>query len=210
MYIQKDDAIKLIDKVRISSIENLIEKINFMKTLLQADDWSMIIKSHALIETLVTELIISQIDEEKLKSLIERLPLSDEQVGKLKITKDYNLLTQEQRKFIKRFSELRNMIVHKFENINFNLDEYSKSLEKNQKKSWLNIITWYANDDIKNKEDWKKISDDNPSVGVWFSVVQLVSEITLKSEELKGHTNIQKQADKTIKELLSNHTLEDK
>jgi len=210
VYIQKDDAIKLIDKVRISSIENLIEKINFMKTLLQADDWSMIIKSHALIETLVTELIISQIDEEKLKSLIERLPLSDEQVGKLKITKDYNLLTQEQRKFIKRFSELRNMIVHKFENINFNLDEYSKSLEKNQKKSWLNIITWYANDDIKNKEDWKKISDDNPSVGVWFSVVQLVSEITLKSEELKGHTNIQKQADKTIKELLSNHTLEDK
>ena len=122
MYLTKKQVAEILNDTKNSMAKGLIDKTEFMLSILKTDDWSMIIKAHALIETIVTELIIAQTEEEKLKSLIERLPLSDEQIGKLKITKDYNLLTSEQRVFVKRFSELRNMIVHKFENINFNLD----------------------------------------------------------------------------------------
>ena len=202
MYLTKEQAAKILNDTKNSMAEGLIDKTEFMLSILKTDDWSMIIKAHALIETIVTELIIAQTEEEKLKSLIERLPLSDEQIGKLKITKDYNLLTSEQRTFVKRFSELRNMIVHKFENINFNLKEHINSLDKNKKKSWLKTITWYA-DDKDTREKWETISIEHPSIGLWFSTMMFISLTTIKIKELKSSTKIDKLAYETTKALLT-------
>jgi len=201
MYLTKEQVAEILNDTKNSIAEGLRDKMGFMLSILKADDWSMIIKAHALIETIITELIIAQTEEEKLKSLIERLPLSDEQIGKLKITKDYNLLTSEQRTFVKRFSELRNMIVHKFENINFNLEEHINSLDKNQKKSWLKTITWYTDKDT--KEKWEKISIEHPSIGLWFSTMMFISLTTIKIKELENSTEIDKLAYETTKALLT-------
>ncbi len=202
MYLYREQAKDLLKEVTDVAISDLEQKNEFMFSLLEGDDWSMIIKSHALVESLVTELIVSITEEPVLKSTIERLPLSDEQIGKIKIAKDYELLTSSQRTFIKKISELRNNLVHKFENIDFNLSEYITTLDKNQKKSWQKIFTWYEKDKEKN-DSWSEATLNNPKLAIWLSIYMFVSLTVVKINELKGLSKIRVASLETANELLN-------
>lgn len=202
MYVDKLKAIELLEIHSMSIAVDLKDKVEFMRSLLDADDWSMIIKTHALIETIITELIITCTEEDKLKPLIERLPLSDEQIGKLRILKDYNLLTVSQRLFIKRFSELRNMTVHKLENINFNLEEYINTFDKNQKKSWIKTLTWYT-EEASVQEDWGIIILHQPKIGLWLSTMMLVSLVSLEIKKLQGSKKVRELSETTMEALFT-------
>ena len=92
MYLKPKEAKKLIKELTSSVSQEFEEKYEFMLKLLEDDDWSFVIKSHSLIESLVSELIITKIDESDLKSLIERTPLHGEPVSKIAIVKIYNLV----------------------------------------------------------------------------------------------------------------------
>jgi uncharacterized protein YutE (UPF0331/DUF86 family) len=132
MYLKKKDVKKLLVNFKLSSIDDLKEKSTFIIELLSQNDWSFIIKSHAYLEAVVTQLIIDHLDESSLKGFVERLPLSDSQTGKIAILKELDILEPETRKFIRWFSELRNSIVHKVENIDFDLKSHFLKLDKNQ------------------------------------------------------------------------------
>lgn len=185
MYLLKNQAQDLLRKVIDDLLNNLKGNSDFMVTLIQDDDWSMIIKSHALIESLVTELLLAVTEEPKLRKLIERLPLSDEQMGKVKIAKDYELLSSRERAFIKKLSSLRNDLVHDFENINFKLEDYVKTLSDNgQKKSWQSAFTWYEEEEQK-VDSWKAYTLSKPKIAVWMAIFQCVSLLIIQIKEVK-------------------------
>ena len=202
MLVDKHEAKDLFQNEFTNTL--LLQKINceFLLDLLKDNDWSMIIKSHALIESLITELIISKTEEEKIKPLIERLPLSDEQIGKLKIIKDYELLSKEQISFIKRFSSLRNNLVHNFENIDFDLKHYVSSMDKNQKSAWGKAITWFTTDE--DHQYWITGSINSPKITLWMSILMLASSVFLDSEELKIGSKIQTLAKETTDKIIQN------
>lgn len=202
MYLYKDQANKLLLEMGGELLSELKGKSDFMLSLIESDDWSMIIKSHALLESLVTELIVSRTEEPKLKALLERLPLSDDQIGKIKIAKDYDLLSSSERAFIRRFAVLRNQLVHKFENLDFDLVTCVQGLDTNQKKSWRNAFTWYEHG--KNVENsWSDATISNPKLAVWLSVYMFVSLTAVKIYELKGRSKIRATAEQTVKDLMS-------
>lgn len=209
MYLYENEALKLLKKCRIELISEMEQKIEFLLSLLEDNDWSMIIKGHALIETLATDLIIAATEENKLKSVVERLPLADEEIGKLRIAKDYELLTQEQRAFVRRLSSLRNNLVHKFENLDFDLKVYIASFDEGQRKAWQNWITWYATDDD-TKQMWIKISLQNPKLGLWFAVFMFVSLVILDKRALVDKKRIADLAEATTNQLLKEKTSQDK
>jgi hypothetical protein len=202
MFLTKEQAIK----ISFGSIDKITEDINknndFLFELLNDNDWSFVIKAHALLETIITELIVCKIEETKLKPLIDKIPLHDTQVSKIKILKTYDLITKEQETFIKTLSEIRNMIVHKFENINFSFSEYVAGLDKNQKKSWKNKIVWFEYSD-KTSNDMKDLSLSNPKNAIWFSIFLYVTETVVETNKLKGIQIMQNEAIKTTKELLN-------
>ena len=133
MYLTKEQTLDIIENAGTSIKSDIESKTDFLYKIFQDDDWSIIIKSHALIESLITDLIVERVSSE-LKPIIERIPLHEEQIGKIKILKIYELVSSEQLNFIKKMSELRNNLVHKFENIDFTFEAYLKKLDKNQKK----------------------------------------------------------------------------
>ena len=202
MFLTKDQAIK----ISFGSLDKISADINknndFLFELLNDNDWSFVIKAHALLETIITELIVCKIEETKLKPLIDKIPLHDTQVSKIKILKTYDLITKEQETFIKTLSEIRNMIVHKFENINFSFSEYVAGLDKNQKKSWKNKIVWFEYSD-KTSNDMKNLSLTNPKNAIWFSIFLYVTETVVETNKLKGVQMMQNEAMKTTKELLN-------
>jgi hypothetical protein len=168
---------------------------------METDDWTMIIKSHALIESLVTELIVSRIDEPKMRGLVERLPLGDKQIGKVRIAKDYDLLSKAERAFIARLSQLRNDLVHKFGNVDFDLSVYVSNLDQHQRLSWQKTFTWFEHGRQVN-ERWAKAATETPKTTVWFAVFLFVCMTTIKISEHQTTTKLRDEADKTTRKLV--------
>lgn len=99
-------------------------KKDFIVNLLKEDDWSYIIKLHALIEAAVTQLLIQILEKPELEKRFARLELSNLTIGKLAFLKDLNLLDDYYVKFIIQLSEIRNNFVHDVKRVECSLKEY--------------------------------------------------------------------------------------
>ncbi|GAL86070.1 hypothetical protein MYP_3299 [Sporocytophaga myxococcoides] len=195
MYIDKEKALELLSDISHNLKSDLIIKTDFLLSLLEEDDWSLVIKSHALIESIITELIVVKVNEIKLKSFIERLPLHGDQSNKIKIIKAYDLVPDSQIRFIKMLSEIRNNIVHKVENIDFDFMNHLNNLDKNQKKQWKDSLnSCMMTKDVENKMN--EFSLNNPRIAVWFSLFVFVSEAMIKISEMKGLKEIDNESEK--------------
>ena len=89
--------------------------------ILSGDDWSFVIRSHAVIEALVSALLATQLDR-RLVPLFNRLELGDVDFGKLAFAKALGLLSSDQRRFISLLSTLRNKLAHNPTHLSFNFD----------------------------------------------------------------------------------------
>jgi hypothetical protein len=88
----------------------------------EKDDWSFIIKLHALIEGVSTHLLVSDLDDERLSDVIAHLEMSNTRAGKVAFLKALGLMDSDDRAYVAALSELRNALVHRVENVNFNLE----------------------------------------------------------------------------------------
>jgi len=120
---------------------NLIQRIerglqlpdDFLVGLLnERDDWSFVIKTHALIELAVNHALIATLRKPEVSKVIERLELSNQATGKLALIKSLALLDKEHRSFIRWLSELRNHLVHDARNVAFDLDRYGNDLDRKE------------------------------------------------------------------------------
>jgi hypothetical protein len=94
---------------------------NFFRALSQTDDWSFVIKLHALFEAACTHLLLHHFKEPELTDVFSRLELSNKVTGKIAFLKKSGLLNKESRQFISALSELRNSLVHDVRNAEFSL-----------------------------------------------------------------------------------------
>ncbi|HFQ4887541.1 TPA: hypothetical protein ACGU4A_004882, partial [Vibrio vulnificus] len=200
VYVSKKEAAILLKKRHSELFDALDHKRGTLFKIYEEDDWSFVIKMHAFIEAMVTELLLTQINDDRIRPTIERLPLSDEQAGKLKMAKDLDLLDANERKFIKMFSNLRNNLAHRIENMEFTFDSYIGSLDKNQKKAWADTISWYA------KEDTKAYYQENalkhPKMVILLGIFIMSGLKKIMEMELIGFREINDLATETTKKLL--------
>lgn len=69
-----------------------------MEKLLDEDDWSFIIKLHALMEAAIAYLLTQHFDDDRLSGVFEYLELSDAGKGKIAFVKELELLPSECRR----------------------------------------------------------------------------------------------------------------
>src|SRR5208283_2682599 len=109
-----ENDIKTIEQV-IELIKKLLEpletKLNLEKgfffKITDEDDWSFIIKLHALIEAAVSHLLTDVLGREELSDVFAELEMSNKKRGKLAFVRALNLLDEDDRRFISKLSELR-------------------------------------------------------------------------------------------------------
>ena len=133
--------------------EDLKLPSGFLTALNHEDDWSFIIKSHALIEAALSNHLSKSIDS-KLEPIFDKLELSNSRTGKLAFAEALGVLDSKQRMFIRKLSELRNTIVHNIHYINFDLKSYFMSLDKKQRDSFIEAFT-YIKQTPKGEKAWK-------------------------------------------------------
>ena len=119
---------------------------NFFKNLYNENDWSFVIKTHSLLESVVSSLILYHFKEPSIANIISRLEMSNPKTGKIAFLKSIKLIGDCDLKYISSLSQLRNNLVHKVENISFSFEEWISKMDKNQLKQ--NAITFSPYDSI--------------------------------------------------------------
>lgn len=116
----------------------------FLARLRDEDDWSLVIKAHALVEAAVSQLLTHHVGDQRLTKVFDKLPLSDPQTGRLAFLKALNLLPEGPRRFLQNFSTLRNRLVHNVHNVRFRFVDDLATMDTNQRRAFADWVCWYA------------------------------------------------------------------
>lgn len=93
----------------------------FARLLLSEDDWSFVIKTHALIEAAVTHAVERLVGRPELASTITSLPFNNRRTGKLGFLRALGHADKSFLRFADALSRLRNEIVHDVRNTSIDL-----------------------------------------------------------------------------------------
>ena len=179
IIISSDELQELEDKLGVPE--------GFLESLRSEDDWSFVIKSHALIEAALTTLLASHFGRPELREFIEYLETSNIRTGKVALLSNQKILTKNQITFIRKFSELRNDIVHDVKNVDFRFETYLRELSKQKFKSVTNWVIYYRvnfefNRKVSNRaEAMRKF----PKFMVWLGLLEVLSRITIQLKLLE-------------------------
>ena len=145
--------------------------------LTEGDDWSFVVKSHALVESAVTHLIVATIRQPQVHDFFARLELSNATTGKLAVVKKLDLSPEAHRRFIRELSELRNQLVHDVRNVDFSFKKHLAEMDAAGKKRFANAFDgiFAGSKSTGPKADifWKLAAD--PRFLVWSSTMIVVS-----------------------------------
>lgn len=84
---------------------------DYVRHLLDADDWTMMILSWAIVEACLNQAISRRLGNDSLSSFVERLSIGGRS-GKAELAASLEILTKEERKFLETYSEVRNRFAH--------------------------------------------------------------------------------------------------
>lgn len=104
----------------------------FFRSLLEEDDWSFVIKLHALVEAAVAHLLAETCGRPELLPVFSRMAMGGSRTGKLAFGKVLDCLDDYDLAFIAALSEVRNRMVHSVRDAALTLDQYVAELDKGQ------------------------------------------------------------------------------
>jgi hypothetical protein len=136
--MSKEQSLAISIEAAAAKIENELGlPTNFLWNLRHDDDWSVIIKLHALIETAVTHLLVRYFGHDELEDVFSNMELGNVRAGKVVFLSKLNCLEESQRGFIRSLSKLRNHLVHDIRNVRFSLTEHAIDKEKAPSRAWV-------------------------------------------------------------------------
>lgn len=173
---------------------------SFMKRLLHDDDWSFVIKAQALVEAALTDLLVAHAGDDRLKPIYEKLPIANEETGKVKLGESLGLLSKTQRRYIRALSSLRNKLAHRVEYLDFKFQDHIEKLPKNELKAWCEAVVWFK-DEGTSAESWRAIAKNNPKMAVWMATMLLAADFGMKSKDIKFMRQVDAAALRTAEQL---------
>ena len=112
----------------------------FVEKPINEDDWSFIIKLHALLEASVTHMPMEKFCEPSLVAVFSRLEMTNFQSGKMAFVGRLDLLDKPSRNFIQKLSELRNQFVHDVANVNNSFDTFFGALPETRRNEYFKVF----------------------------------------------------------------------
>jgi len=135
----------------------------FFERLQREDDWSFIIKLHAVFEATVTHFLTYHFQEGALSDLFARLELSNKTTGKIAFMNAIGWMGSESRRYIISLSELRNALVHDVRNCSFDLKEMVSQYSEKELKAFAVRFSPFETmklPDLENPPRFKQVSPE--------------------------------------------------
>ncbi|MFN7917391.1 MAG: hypothetical protein U0Q55_18745 [Vicinamibacterales bacterium] len=170
---------------RLSHILKLREDF-LADLLLDKDDWSFVVKSHALLEAAVCALLVVHLRKHELDEVLsEQVEMS----ARIEMTKALGLTTDADRKAMRALSNLRNRLVHNAKDTNFRFVEHFKN--KDVRRNFSDTFGHAWPDPVPGTDPSTSRSDyviANPKLAIFQSVtgiaLHVVSEMAKIQDEL--------------------------
>jgi hypothetical protein len=159
--------------------KKLLLPTGFFESMLAEDDWSFVIKIHALFEAALSQLLAHHLGRPELLDVLCRMEISNTATGKLAVAKALGYLEDEERKVIRSWSELRNMMVHDVTNTSFNFKAHITLLSPKDQKQFLRrfyMEEWYQ-PNIEKDEGFAEAVDD-PKKYFYNGALSLLSQLS--------------------------------
>jgi hypothetical protein len=189
-------------KALISTIEKDFSiPEGYFVSFLREDDWSFIIKIHALLEAAASQLLAHAAGDVRLQKVFERLELSNKDTGKLAFLKALELFDKKQQSFVVFVSRLRNDIVHDIRNINFKFKDHMNGMDDNQKASFVDKIIAFNVDDP-TREYWRNFIFSNPKGAIWAATFSVVVHAYMKIREIKLEREYTAETMESVRQML--------
>ena len=163
-------------------------RAGFFDDLRNEDDWSFIIKAHALLESACAELLAERTGVPDLIDVFSRLELSAKTTGKVAFLKAFGLAIDRERRFIVALSELRNTLVHNVRNTTFSITDHVLALDKNQKKSFVEGFGYaFLSEDESGKEFISQPTRvlKEPKESIWLGLKYLLGIISVQIDRIR-------------------------
>lgn len=137
----------------ISRLESSLKlDAGFIDRLLDEDDWSFVIKCHAIAEAVVSTLLSTHLNSPKLQAPLSELDIGHPKYGKIALTKALELTTPFDRRFMVELSKLRNQLAHRIDYISFKFEQHVETLDKQQTDNFVNAFGYcYLDENEKGK-----------------------------------------------------------
>ena len=152
----------------------------FVYSLAQEDDWTFVIKIHALYETALTHILVTTFGNQKLRATLAEISMAD----KLNFTSACSLFDKEDRGMLRALSNLRNKLVHSVDQVAFSFSTYLS--DQNRKKRFLESFRQVWPDPIILPGDIQAERDafviENPRITVWLWCQRILANVYLEDE----------------------------
>lgn len=168
--------------------ERIGVRSGFFDDLEAEDDWSFIVKAHALVEAACAELLTEYVGSREVLDPFSRLELSDKRAGKMAFLRALSLLDDDERRFVSALSELRNVLVHNVRNTSFVLSVHVASLDAQQRKSFAHSFG-FAFLPEKDHPEFAAVFQgvlSEPKSTIWKGLKFLLAIIHLQMETLRA------------------------
>jgi hypothetical protein len=141
------------------------------------NDWSFVIKVHALIEASISHLLTEHVQRPELAPLFSRLDMSNKATGKAAFVKALRLLEEPERRFVSSLSELRNELVHDVRNVNFDLAAHVENMNTQGQDGFLKSFNLLSTEVT---EEVRKLFRLDPRQALWYSSMAFLGLVYLK------------------------------
>ena len=178
----------------------------FFATLLsEGDDWSFVIKTHALIEAAVSHLLGEVPGHPELVETFSQIELSGVRTGKLAFAEVLGCLDKSERRTIRKLSELRNRLVHDVSNVDFNFSDWTQSLEKGQLKEFANAFGPSSESlDINGTQVLStEFFKQNARLNIWLACLFLLSLIYQRKDLARVRREAELSREKLLQQILA-------
>lgn len=199
-YVYREYADSILGEVKRSLLASVDRPLEYLCGLNEDSDWAFVIKSQALIEAAVTQALANALDEPRVVAVMERLPLADDQIGKLAIAKELCLLESTHRRYIRRIAALRNQLAHRVEYVNFDFKPYLESLNQAQRKEWRESLCWFCKSQ-ESKAAWSNVAENDPRTSIWLSTLLLVAYLGVGNAERDAARKLREATQATVERL---------
>lgn len=155
----------------------------FFDSLVKEDDWSLVIKCHALLESATSRMLTLYFGKRCLGEIFTRMELSNRLTGKAAFISQLELIGRHQRAFISHLSELRNQLVHNVSNTCVSLPDLLYSLPAQKRSGYVGALNIRLESIV---VDGLKVSGDDLVLKytkhvIWASTLVCLSDIWAQS-----------------------------
>ncbi len=161
----------------------------FVHSLAQEDDWTFVIKIHALYETALTHILATTFGNVKLREALAEIAMVD----KLKHASACGLFDKEDSGMLRALSNLRNKLVHSVDQVAFSFPAYLS--DQDRKKRFLESFAQIWPDPIilpRNRQLKREaFVIENPKMTVWLWCQRILANVYLEHErqQLQDYTD---------------------